>query len=102
MGVVSTQSTWGGLCMPMPCGPCAQVSFDLKTPDGRVVGGIRKKISCCKWLFAPDVDSYSVDFGGLQNSADKVLVMALAIFMDFKYFSNNEGNSMAQDAVQSM
>merc|ERR1712176_12997 len=58
-----------GLCCPLPCGPCAEVSFpisDAKT--GNEVGGLVKKVpGCCKFFFAPDVENYKLDFHGVQN-----------------------------------
>jgi len=78
-----------GLICPMPCGPCAKVNFEIQDPNGRQIGEIEKKISCCKWFAAPDADNYNIEFGEVQNPAAKALVIALAIFMDMKYFSNN-------------
>ena len=34
-----------------------------RNPDGRKIGDIVKKIKCCKWIIADDVDNYHVDFG---------------------------------------
>lgn len=78
-----------GLCCPMPCGPCAKVNFEIQSNDGAQVGEIQKKISCWKWLAAPDVDNYKIKFGQVQHPAAKALIIALAIFMDIKYFSDN-------------
>jgi len=80
-----------GLCLPLPCGPCAEVNFPVSdTSSGDEVGHLKKKVpGCCKFFFAPDVDNFEVDFGGVQHPHYKALLIGLAIFMDFRYFSNN-------------
>jgi len=80
-----------GLCCPLPCGPCATVSFPVKdASSGEEVGKLEKKVpGCCKFFFAPDVDNFDVDFGGVQSPQYKALLIALAIFMDFRYFNEN-------------
>lgn len=79
-----------GLCCPCPCGPCSRIHLDVEDKSGNKVGHLYRQIpGCCKWFFAPDVDNYHVEFGqGLQPSY-KVLLMALALFMDFRYFNDN-------------
>jgi hypothetical protein len=83
-----------GLCCPLPCGPCSTVEFGLEDANsGSDVGTITKHVpSCCKFLFASDVDNYKIDFGGIQNPDYKALVMAMAIFIDFRYFSDNSND----------
>lgn len=80
-----------GLCCPLPCGPCAEVNFpvsDAKTGDE--VGHIQKKVpGCCKFLIAPDVDNYKIEFGKVQNPQYKALLLTLSIFIDFRYFNEN-------------
>merc|ERR1719408_108354 len=75
-----------GLCCPMPCGPCATVEFPVS--DARTVqqvAHIQKKVpSCMTWCFASDVDNYKIEFGGVQSPQYKALLMALAIFIDFR------------------
>jgi len=80
-----------GLCCPLPCGPCAEVNFDINdASSGQTVGNLKKKVpNCCKFLLAPDVDNFEVNFGGVQHPQYKALIMALAIFMDFRYFNEN-------------
>lgn len=78
-----------GLCCPLPCGPCAKVEFKVESPEGHEIGEITKKIKCLKWIVADDADNYKIKFQSVQDPAHKVLLIALAIFMDFKYFSNN-------------
>lgn len=83
-----------GLCCPLPCGPCAEVNFPLEdSSSGQPVGHIQKKVpGCCKFLLAPDVDNYKVDFGGIKSPQSKAMVMGLTIFMDFRYFNENSND----------
>mmetsp|Transcript_73080 Transcript_73080/g.138124 ORF Transcript_73080/g.138124 Transcript_73080/m.138124 type:complete len:244 (-) Transcript_73080:40-771(-) len=87
-----------GLCCPMPCGPCATVSFDINNPSGNKVGQMTKKVpGCCKFFFAPDVDNYRVDFSGIDDPKARALLMALTIFVDFRYFSDNSNDEGQQN-----
>merc|ERR1712187_132659 len=83
-----------GLCCPLPCGPCREVSFDVYDADNddQKVGHLSKVVpSCCTWCCAADVDDYKVEFEGedgqIEDPKHKALLMALAIFMDFRYFN---------------
>jgi len=80
-----------GLWCPCPCGPCSRVDFDITdTQSGRTVGHIQKRVpSPLMWMFAPDVDNYAIDFGRVSNPNYKVLIMAMSIFMDFRYWNDN-------------
>lgn len=86
-----------GLFCPLPCGPCAEVNFAVKDQDGNEVAHIQKKVpSCLKFIAAPDVDNYNLDFDGLSSAyespkleAMKLALMAIAIFIDFRYFNDN-------------
>jgi len=92
-----------GLCMPLPCGPCAEVHFNVKDSEGHEVGHITKKVpSCLKFLATPDVDNYKVDMQGLNDSyespkleAMKIALMAISIFIDFRYFNDNPNDEDA-------
>jgi len=82
-----------GLCCPLPCGPCSVVHFDVLDAKAQPVGSLKKKLpGCCSWFFAPDVDNYHLDFPRVPEAKNRVLLMALAIFMDFRYFSNNKND----------
>eukprot|EP00933_Yihiella_yeosuensis_P052237 TRINITY_DN50264_c0_g1_i1.p1 TRINITY_DN50264_c0_g1~~TRINITY_DN50264_c0_g1_i1.p1 ORF type:complete len:286 (+),score=74.16 TRINITY_DN50264_c0_g1_i1:112-969(+) len=83
-----------GLCCPCPCGPCAEVNFPITDArSGEKVGYVQKKVpGCCKFFLASDVDNYYVDFGGVQDPKYKALLMALAIFIDFRYFNENRAD----------
>mmetsp|Transcript_47876 Transcript_47876/g.126900 ORF Transcript_47876/g.126900 Transcript_47876/m.126900 type:complete len:210 (-) Transcript_47876:21-650(-) len=79
---------WGLLC-PLPCGPCSEVRFPIRDAQtGAPVAEIQKKVpSCLKFMFASDVDNYKIEFGNVQNPQYKALVMAMALFIDFRYFN---------------
>lgn len=80
-----------GLCCPLPCGPCQEVHFTAEDANGDEVGHITKRVpSMFKFLAAPDVDNYHVDFGGISDPSMKVALMMVAVFIDFRYFSENE------------
>lgn len=79
----------GGLCGPLPCGQCAEINFPVTdNASGSDVGHIQKRVPS-PGRFASDVDNYKVDFGGVTNPHFKVLLIALAIFIDFRYFNQN-------------
>lgn len=86
-----------GLFCPLPCGPCAEVNFDVKDTDGNDVAHIQKKVpSCLKFIAAPDVDNYNVDFDAINETFEgkrrevaKLAIMAISIFIDFRYFNDN-------------
>lgn len=82
-----------GLCCPLPCGPCAEVSFPLSDPaSGDDIGELKKKVpGILKFFLAPDVDNYTISFDdqGKWNGKTKALAIALAIFLDFRLFSEN-------------
>lgn len=81
-----------GLMCPCPCGPCSKVHFQINDSGGQEVGHITKEVSCCHYFFAPDVDNYVVDVENMEDVRLKALAMALAIFIDFRYFSNNSND----------
>merc|ERR1712085_169237 len=89
-----------GLCCPLPCGPCATVTFDiLDAASGNSVGEITKMVpSCCKFLLDSGVDNYHVKFGEVQNPQWKAMVTLLAIFIDFRYFSESQDPDDAMDS----
>lgn len=89
-----------GMWCPLPCGPCAEVAFDVKDQNsGDTVAHISKRVpSCFTWLFAPDVDNYHITFEKIQNPQWKAILMAFTIFMDFRYFNTNRNKDRAREA----
>jgi len=88
-----------GLICPCPCGPCREVHFpveDAKT--GQEVGKLTKIVpDCLKFLMADDVDNYEVEFGAVQNPQYKALMIALGLFIDFRYFNARSENHNDDD-----
>jgi len=83
-----------GLCCPLPCGPCSVVEFKIEDMQGKEVGLVKKKVpGCCKFLFASDVDNYKIDFGAVEDSKLKALIMGLSLFIDFRYFNDNKSDN---------
>jgi len=90
-----------GTIMPMPCGPCAKVEYDLQDANGQSIGMLTKKVpGCCKFFLSGDVQNYEVDFGESpvwDEPTNKALMIGLAIFMDFRYFSENPNDDDGGD-----
>jgi hypothetical protein len=83
---------WGAFC-PLPCGPCSKVEYEIQDPRGHAIGALTKKVpGCFKFFLAPDVDNYLVEFGNSDvwsKPRNKAMMVAMALFMDFRYFSDN-------------
>lgn len=91
-----------GMICPLPCGPCAEVHFtivDSKTQDE--VGHITKKVpSCFKFLVDSEVDNYKIDFAKVTVPQWKAIVLALSVFIDFRYFSETQDpNQIGNDGL---
>lgn len=84
-----------GLCCPLPCGPCSEVNFPIHDASSdQEVGHIQKKVpSCLKFLFASDVDNYKIEFGAVENPSYKAMLIAMTIFIDFRYFNDNKNDN---------
>lgn len=93
----------GGCCQlgnffPMPCGPCSKIEYTILDGDGKQAGMLTKKVpGICKYFLAPDVDNYILDFDAgaevWENPKNKAMMIAMALFMDFRYFSDNPNDS---------
>jgi len=84
-----------GLYFPCPCGPCSEVHFDVEDAEGEKAAHLVKKVpGCCKWLFASDVDNYKLDFDKVNDPRMKALLVSLAIFIDFRYYSDNRNDEV--------
>jgi len=92
-----------GICCPMPCGPCRTVEFPVYDLDGTEVAMMQKrmkgcmKMFCCSMCF-DDVENYKVSFSDVKDARTKALLMALAIFTDYRYFSNTDTEDAAAAA----
>jgi len=87
-----------GLCCPCPCGPCKKVEFPVKDNDGNEVGMMEKhmkgwlKMCLCSSCF-DDVENYKIISKNIRGAREKTLLLGLAIFTDFRYFSNTGDDS---------
>lgn len=90
-----------GFWCPLPCGPCSKVSFSVEDAEsGQRVATLSKHVpSILGWCCAPDVDNYKVDFDKVQAPEWKALLLALAIFMDFRYFNTNRNAEAGRKAL---
>lgn len=81
-----------GMCCRCPCGPCSEVNFPISDyRSQKSVGHIKKKVPhVLSFLIASHIDNYQVEFGEVQNPDYKALLMSMAIFMDFRYFSKGK------------
>lgn len=88
-----------GLWCPLPCGPCAEVRFDVEDVHSHsTVATISKRVpGFLSWLLMPDIDNYHVHFEQIQDPRWKAILLALTIFMDFRYFNNNRNQRLAQN-----
>jgi hypothetical protein len=99
-----------GVCCPLPCGPCSKIEYEIQDMESVPIGLLTKKVpGCCKFFFAPDVDNYILEYGVSDiwsDPANKAVMVAMAIFMDFRYFSENPNDEddgpldSAQDMMQ--
>lgn len=84
-----------GMCFPLPCGPCRTVEFSVVDNNGDSVGHLQKsmkgcfKMMCFSMCF-DDLENYKVSFSGVKDTRTRALLMALAIFTDFRYYNNQD------------
>merc|ERR1719491_2923346 len=79
-----------GWCCPLPCGPCARIKFDIEDAEAERIATIERQIpNCALWWAGASVDNYKVDYLAMQPGDEwkKAAIMALAVFMDFRYFN---------------
>jgi len=88
-----------GLICPCPCGPCREVHFDVDdAKSGTKVGKLKKIVpDCLKFIIADNVDNYEVEFGHVQNPHWKALLIALGLFIDFRYFNERSDKNESHD-----
>ncbi|CAJ1444438.1 unnamed protein product [Effrenium voratum] len=100
----------GGCCQPavwcpLPCGPCANLQFDvLDAHTGAKVASITKQVpGLLAFMFASDVDNYHIQYDLVQDPAWKALLLSFTIYMDFLFFNNpnpgSEEEAWAADMV---
>ncbi len=79
-----------GIHCHCPCGPCERISFDvIEQNSGNKVGEIVKVWSgCVKEMFS-NADNYAVTFPLTATWTQKSLLLACALFMDYRYFEES-------------
>jgi len=86
-----------------PCG-CQQIDIDVvDTATGQPVACIRKKMSGAEMIgmiggVGVDAHNYVIEFGAVQNPEYKVLLIALALFLDYRWFEHG-GQSQRENSV---
>lgn len=88
-----------GLWCPCPFGPCKEVHFDVADyTSGDTVGSLTKQVpDCLKFIVSDDTDNYVVEFGEVKDPRMKAMMIALALFIDFRYF--NEKSDKNENAI---
>lgn len=86
-----------GLCfMGCPCEQCEKVKFDIFSGDKQLklpVPLTKKGKGCLKNMLGND-DNFSIPFPAGANFRDRVLLLALALFIDYRMFEESQdGNS---------
>jgi hypothetical protein len=91
-----------GYWCPCPCGPCKTMDFAVTDVEsGDLVATLTKKVpGLLSFLFASDVDNYDVDFHAVQSPTNRALLMALTLFIDFRFFNQNASPGMAKKAAE--
>lgn len=82
-----------GLCCPCPYGECKSVEFKIRDKDGAPVGILVKSTKGClrtKWCSCcfEDAETHLVEFTRVDDLRSRVLIMALALFTDVRYFTD--------------
>lgn len=81
-----------GFWCPLPWCPSTR---DINMPiidyaSGQEVGRLTKRVpGMFKFIVAPDVDDYHVEWQGVQDPKQRALLMAATMFLDFRYFNDN-------------
>lgn len=91
-----------GLICPCPCGPCREVKFTVNdAKSGEEVASLKKIVpDCLKFIVADDVDNYEIEFGNIQNPEWKAMIIALSLFIDFRYFNvRSDKNDSASEGL---
>jgi len=83
-----------GFYCPLPCLPkLRDIKFTIKNTDGEEVGQLTKRVpNMFKYMFAPDVDDYHVEWPGVEQPEHRALIMAGTMFIDFRYFNDNSND----------
>lgn len=79
---------FGLLCSKSFCGKLSEALFEIHNPKNmKVIGTITKQCANFAELFT-DADSYVINFPINANAYDKLLIIALSLLIDYKYFES--------------
>lgn len=90
-----------GLLCRCPCGPCEKVDFPIFDDKNDAAVGCISKVwpGFCRAVLT-DADSYCVTFPAEMSCSFKVLVLAAALFIDFRHFEESPADkSQGHNAV---
>mmetsp|Transcript_803 Transcript_803/g.1620 ORF Transcript_803/g.1620 Transcript_803/m.1620 type:complete len:254 (+) Transcript_803:1-762(+) len=94
-----------GFWCPLPCIPATR-DIEMSIVDeesSEEVGTLTKRVpGMFKFLIAPDVDDYHVDFRGVVKPENRALLMAMCMFIDFRYFNDNSRDGTAGGKAREM
>jgi len=79
-----------GLWCNGPSDCCQTIDFDIKTPSGEIVAGLRKKSPGCVAAMVSEADNFSVHFPANCTKEDKALIMSAVMFLDFRFFEEKQ------------
>lgn len=90
-----------GFYFPLPCIPTFRdITFTITSAYGEEVGVLTKRVpGWFRFLFAPDVDDYRVEWSGVRDPQHRALIMAATMFIDFRYFNDNTNDGKARQTA---
>ncbi|CAK0807107.1 unnamed protein product [Prorocentrum cordatum] len=91
-----------GLICPCPCGPCSEVHFTVNDAStGAEVASMKKVVpGFLKFMVADNISNYEIEFGRIMNPEWKAMLIALGLFLDFRYFNErSDKNDHSEDGV---
>lgn len=90
------------LCWGCPCG-CQEIDFEV-LDNGAVVGHIRRQFNTAQAIgmvtgINADSDQFAVDFKEVQHPEWKAALIAMAIFVDYCYFTKGGQSARNESAL---
>jgi len=81
-----------GMLCKAPCESCETVTFEIKSPNGDIVGSLIKKSPGCAKAMISDADNFALKFPPSATKEDKALLVSSVLLLDFRYFEEKGGN----------
>jgi len=75
-----------GLWCKFPCEACQKVDFEVRNKAGEVVGSLGKRTAGCAASMVSDTANFETFFPSGATEAEKALLLAAIIMLDFHYF----------------